>query len=97
MRSFSLFSLLLAVSGAGATPTPATTCASSANNAFGMPKSGSGLTSSSSSSSSPLHVRGGEVLQPDSVEEVEAIILNAANNNQLVVVDFTASWYVPVQ
>jgi hypothetical protein len=95
MRSFSLFSLLLAVSGAGATPTPATTCASSANNAFGMPKSGSGLTSSSSSS--PLHVRGGEVLQPDSVEEVEAIILNAANNNQLVVVDFTASWYVPVQ
>merc|ERR1712232_1007010 len=43
----------------------------------------------------PLFVRGGELHEPETVEDVDAIVSNAALNNQLVVIDFTASWCGP--
>jgi hypothetical protein len=98
MRSLSLHifvaSLLFGVDGA--TPTPSTTCPSSANTnaVFGVPANSKRGGLSSGTANSPLHVRGGELHQPETVEDVEAIILNAASNNQLVVIDFTASWQV---
>ena len=43
-------------------------------------------------STNPLHVRGGALHEPETVEDVDALLLNAASNDQLVVIDFTASW-----
>jgi hypothetical protein len=41
-----------------------------------------------------LSMRGGEVLEPETLEGVESILLKAGSENKLVVVDFSASWYV---
>lgn len=88
---------------------PSTSTASSNNNntPFGIQvKSAAASTLSSkqqqqqSSSSSfhyqshPLFVRGGELHEAESLEDVDAILLNAAANNKLVVIDFTATWCV---
>ena len=37
---------------------------------------------------------GGRLHHPETIQDVEALILNASLKNQLVVIDFTASWYV---
>jgi hypothetical protein len=96
MRSLSLqiFVASLYLGVAGATPNPSTTCPSSANTnaVFGIPANSKRGALSSGTANSPLHVRGGELHQPETVEDVDALILNAASNNQLVVIDFTASW-----
>jgi hypothetical protein len=64
------------------------------NNVFGVPdaKLGRVLASSASSTSSiaSLNVRGGELHEPETLDDVEALVFNAAANNQLVVIDFTA-------
>jgi hypothetical protein len=39
-------------------------------------------------------MRGGQVFEPTSVEEVEAILLKAGSEQKLVVIDFGATWYV---
>jgi thiol-disulfide isomerase/thioredoxin len=91
-----------------ATPTPSTTCASSSgttnpssnnnnnNNVFGVPKSTKAAVTPSSAASSILHhIRGGELHSPETLDEVNALVLNAAANGQLVVIDFTASWCGP--
>lgn len=93
--------LWAAVVVATATPTPPTntcgvTSVSNHNNFFGVSSSLTrGPAPSAPADNSAILVRGGEVLHPSSREEVEAIILNAAGNGKLVVIDFTASWYVP--
>jgi len=40
------------------------------------------------------HGEEGRLHHPETTEDVEALILKAASMNQLVVIDFTASWYV---
>lgn len=96
MRSFQIILATLLVAFARSTPTPSTSCgassgASGSGNVFGIPASSKrGL-----GTANPLHVRGGELYQPETVEEVDALVLNAANNGQLVVIDFTASWCGP--
>ncbi|GAX09726.1 thioredoxin 1 [Fistulifera solaris] len=42
-----------------------------------------------------LQVRGGSVVEPDSLEDVEAILLKAGAESKLVVIDFTATWCGP--
>jgi hypothetical protein len=92
MRSFQIVLAALLLAVASGTPTPATTCASSGagsgNKVFGIPASSKrGLAATN-----PLHVRGGELHEPVTVEDVDALVLYAATHNQLVVIDFTASW-----
>jgi hypothetical protein len=39
-------------------------------------------------------MRGGEVFEPESLQDVEAILLKAGAEQKLVVIDFSATWYV---
>lgn len=39
-------------------------------------------------------LRGGEVHDGSASDDVDALILKAGSNSQLVVIDFTATWYV---
>lgn len=43
-----------------------------------------------------LTLRGGAVLEPESLQDVEAILLRAGSEGKLVVIDFSATWYVRV-
>jgi hypothetical protein len=90
MRNLSLVSILVALTAIGATPTPSTTatCAASTastNNVFGVKRGLNTIT----------QLRGGVLHEPVSLEDMDAIVLNAASNQQLVVVDFTATWCGP--
>jgi thioredoxin 1 len=90
MRNLSLISILLALTAVAATPAPANTatCAAgtaSSNNVFGVKRVLNTIT----------QLRGGELHEPDSLEEMDAIVSDAASNQQLVVIDFTATWCGP--
>jgi thiol-disulfide isomerase/thioredoxin len=88
MRNLSLVSVLLALTAVAATPAPATcaaSTASSSNNVFGVKRGLNTIT----------QLRGGELHEPDSLEDMDEIVLNAASNHQLVVIDFTATWCGP--
>mmetsp|Transcript_39911 Transcript_39911/g.82988 ORF Transcript_39911/g.82988 Transcript_39911/m.82988 type:complete len:173 (+) Transcript_39911:141-659(+) len=43
----------------------------------------------------PVLMRGGAVEEPDSLQDVESIILRAGGEGKLVVIDFTATWCGP--
>mmetsp|Transcript_18590 Transcript_18590/g.26163 ORF Transcript_18590/g.26163 Transcript_18590/m.26163 type:complete len:170 (+) Transcript_18590:108-617(+) len=44
---------------------------------------------------SALTLRGGEVLEPSTLEDVNAIILKASAQGKLVIIDFSATWCGP--
>lgn len=73
---FVILSLFTVASIVAANPASKNTCPSPTS-VFGVPKSA-------------LSVRGGEVLEPESLEDVEAILLKAGSG-QLVVIDFSAT------
>jgi thiol:disulfide interchange protein len=41
-----------------------------------------------------ISMRGGQVFEPTSLEDVEAILLKAGSEQKLVVIDFSATWCV---
>ncbi len=107
MKLLHAVSVVSWVAFTGATPTPSIACPSTPSlstvvntNVFGIPGTsksipatpGSTLATAANLGPNPLHVRGGELHEPETVEDVDALLLNAASNNQLVVIDFTASW-----
>jgi hypothetical protein len=47
----------------------------------------------STASSLLMSLRGGAVLVPDNLQELEAILMRAGSEGKLVVIDFTATWY----
>lgn len=86
-----LMALLCLAAAAQATPTPS--CSASAPTAAFLPHGSNSMTSAGVAAA--LQVRGGgDLHQPETVEDVDALVLNASSNNQLVVIDFTASWCV---
>lgn len=102
MKLLAAVSLSLAAATlTNATPTPSITCPSTpSHSVFGIPGTPKSIltpqtrtgTNTVNGVPNPLHVRGGELHEPETVEDVDALVLNAAANNQLVVIDFTASW-----
>jgi len=102
MRFYSVVALLLAAvptaTGASHFPTPATTAAT--------PAATASFCSASTTTAQPpifgvsqrlpaaLSMRGGEVFEPESLQDVEAILLKAGAEQKLVVIDFSATWYV---
>eukprot|EP00934_Nitzschia_sp_Nitz4_P001498 Nitzschia sp. Nitz4//NODE_202_length_38933_cov_72.610268//7858//8505//NITZ4_additional_000019-RA//1//CDS//3329531777//1498//frame0 len=81
--------------------TPSITCTSTANanalqyqKVFGIPGTPVKYPVACSSNN-PLLIRGGAVTQADSPEQVDALVLKAAANDLLLVIDFTATWCGP--
>lgn len=84
---FLLLGFLLCLFRGSAVPTPTNkgnTCPSPRSSSFfGVPKNA-------------LHqLRGGAVLEPETLNEVEGILVKAGASQQLVVIDFSATWCGP--
>lgn len=100
-----LLLLLQVPGGVSGTPTPnrncPTTTRANRNHVFGRPISS--LATTPAPRRAPgfaparlVQLRGGELHHPETLDDVEAIISKAASEQKLVVIDFTASWYVVV-
>ena len=67
-------------------PAGASTCSSTV---FGVPEAK--LARKSAANSAILALRGGELHEPETLEDVNALVLRAGSAGQLVVIDFTAT------
>ncbi|KAL3906931.1 MAG: hypothetical protein SGILL_009079, partial [Bacillariaceae sp.] len=63
------------------------------NNIFGVTESK--LAKAGSAAAAPKPPDGGELHEPETLQDVESLVLGAATNRKLVVIDFTASWCGP--
>lgn len=104
-----VLALCLSLAVSTGTPTPnnavaaaaaAGTCAAAKNNSnqqqvFGVPDAK--LAKATSTQQQQQHVvhelRGGELHEPETLQDTETLVLTAATNRQLMVIDFTASWW----
>jgi len=80
-----IINLATATIPSGANPIIKIKC-TPANSLFGVTKKHLGAT---------LSLRGGEVLKPSTLEDLEGIILKASFDGKLVVIDFSATWCGP--
>ena len=74
-------------------PTNPTVCPSGANSCsstvFGIPEAK--LARKSTTASIVNGLRGGELHEPETLDDVNSLVLKAGSANQLVVIDFTAT------
>ncbi|KAG7370001.1 thioredoxin [Nitzschia inconspicua] len=89
---------------ASATTTTTGTCAAAKNTSnnncqlFGVPdaKLAKAAASTTTTTTKVMNeLRGGELHEPETLQETEDLVLTAATNRQLMVIDFTASWCGP--
>jgi hypothetical protein len=66
------------------------------NNIFGVPEAKLAQAAAVTKAAVQELRGGGDLHEPETLQDVEALVLNAATNRQLVVIDFTASWCGPV-
>jgi hypothetical protein len=96
-----VLAMCLFVATSSGTPSPtgsahaAGTCAAaknmSNNQIFGVPEAK--LAKATAASQAVQELRGGELHEPETLQDTEALVLTAATNRQLLVIDFTASWW----
>jgi hypothetical protein len=80
-----------------------TTCAAAKNNnnnqIFGVPEAKliakvTPTSTISTTTKQTIHkLRGGELHEPETLQDTEALVLSAATDRKLLVIDFTASWW----
>ena len=90
-----LLSLLAMTSVVQALPSPASPVAAPVfghDKIFGIARRVPSHRSSSSCQSTIVSLRGGQVIEPETLEEVESILVRAGSEGKLVVIDFSATW-----
>ena len=80
-----------------ATPTPSTTCPSTATTSSSQPGNANNVfgVTNKPSLASVAQIRGGELQEPSNSSEMDSIVSSAALNGKLIVIDFTATWCGP--
>jgi thiol-disulfide isomerase/thioredoxin len=87
MRFLSLFLVAAVIPSTWAIHGPGSAAASAASAAvFGVSQRFVVVTN---------HIRGGALEEPESAQDVDAILLRAASEGKLVVIDFSATWCGP--
>lgn len=95
-QPFFLLSVLLVAASTQALPSPSCQSAPAVAPVFGFEKafgvSAKRFPETRTTKATVASLRGGAVIEPETLEEVEAILVKAGSEGKLVVIDFSATW-----